>query len=83
MHIVKTLLRRLGILKQDELYHATRRHKKVIKAIRRRRGFQAANQAMDEADAMFAQKGRPDSYSAEEYVDDVTQFLKSKYLADA
>jgi hypothetical protein len=66
-------------LKKDAFYHAARRHKAVIKEIRKQHGFQAANEAMDESDAMMARLAGGD-YDPAEAMGDVAQFLRAKYL---
>jgi hypothetical protein len=82
IYLIKALLRRLGILPRDELYEAGRRHKEAIKAIRRRHGFTAAHQAMDESEAMAMRMRPTPDYPPAQMQDDMTEFLRSKYLSD-
>src|SRR5919109_2002724 len=62
---LKAALRKLGILRplpKDNLHYATQRQKDLVKEIRRAHGFQAANQAMDEIDAMMARSIPSEQY---------------------
>jgi hypothetical protein len=85
-YALKALLRRLGILPKlpdDDLHQALQRHKALMREIRRHyglKGFQVANQAMDEADTMIRQMSPTDEYPSSQITDDVTAFLRTKYL---
>ncbi len=82
---LKAALRKLGILRplpKDDLHYATQRQKELVKEIRRAHGFQAANRAMDEIDAMMARSMPSDQYPAAELIDDTTKYLRAKYLPD-
>jgi hypothetical protein len=83
---LKAALRKLGILRpmpKDDLHYAAQRQKELVKEIRRAHGFQAANQAMDEIDGMMARSVPSEQYSAAELVDDMTKYLRAKYLPDS
>jgi hypothetical protein len=80
---LKAALRKLGILRalpKDDLHYAAQRQKELVKEIRRTHGFQTANQAMDEIDAMMARSVPSEHYPAAELVDDMTDYLRAKYL---
>jgi len=80
---VKALLRKLGLLPKfpkDEVHYASERQKAVIKEIRRAHGFQGANRALDDLDLMRARSVPTEKYPPAELIDDMTQYLRAKYL---
>ncbi|HEV8652152.1 MAG TPA: hypothetical protein VG276_22855 [Actinomycetes bacterium] len=82
---VKALLRKLRILRpfpKDEVHYASQRQKELVGQIRKAHGLAAANQAMDEIDAMMARVAPTEQYPPGQVIDDVTQYVRAKYLPD-